>query len=139
MRLLDPDVGEVLDRMSILDLKIDVGMQKGVSTEAWEQEREALNLFLQKKIQAWQSTATAQTTEDWMGYNAQLKNTNLALWRAEDDIRALRKEESLPEFYQEVALVALRIADLNDARANLVKKLNAVFGVHNEEKIYNVQ
>src|ERR1700688_1113980 len=90
--LLEPNVGEVLDRQSILQLKIDMGMRKGVSTEAWEEETKQLNAYLTKKMQAWQRTATSFSVDDFGQYNAQLTLVNTKLWIAEDEIRAERRK-----------------------------------------------
>lgn len=139
MRLLDPDIGEIADRQSILQLKIDAGMKKNISTAAWEDELHQLDVFLAKKIQSWQRVATAGSTDDFSTLNAQLGQANARLWDCEDDIRALRAkhEQSLDQhFVPIIAECALRIIDLNDARCELVRGINAIFGVAQQEKIY---
>lgn len=142
MRLLDPDVGEIIDRESILQLKIDAGMKKGVSTQNWEEELRQLDMFMQKKIQDWQRTATGFSMDEFGRYNAELTIVNAKLWQAEDEIRALRKSGSCVDgrpvgaHAENVATLALHIADLNDVRAALVGKINRLFGVIAEEKIY---
>jgi hypothetical protein len=142
LRLLDPDIGEIADRQSILQLKIDAGMKKGVSTLAWEDELLQLDTYLGKKIQSWQRVATAGSTDDFGKLNAELSQVNARLWQSEDEIRRLRTAairsigSTDGPAISEIGALALRICDLNDARCNLVHRINAIFGVNQQEKIY---
>lgn len=136
-RLLEPDLGEVLDRLAILQLKLDHGMGRNVPTAAWEEEQRQLDDYLQKKIQAWQSVATGFAQEEFGKANAELVVVNGKLWAAEDEIRTYCKTEQLTDDEcRDLATLAMRIADLNDVRCNLVQKINRLFGVETQEKIY---
>ena len=139
--LLEPTIGEVLDRLSILTLKIEAGMRKSVSTELWERERTDLDAYLTKKMQSWQQTATSGSTEDFGKLVADLTIANTKLWIAEDELRLKRpKNGGHPsdedELVKEVAEVAFRIANLNDARSDAIQRLNLIFGTETEGKIY---
>jgi hypothetical protein len=141
--LLDPDVGEVLDRQSILRLKIEMGMNKGVPTEAWEQENSDLDAYLAKKMQSWQRTATSFSVDDFGKLTGELGQCNIQLWRDEDALRLLMGEVSfspLPEPTSEqalkIAFFALRIANVNDRRSELIRQINGLFGVECQGKIY---
>lgn len=140
MRLLEPDLGEVADRLSILRLKIDAGMQKGVSTQGWEEEQKQLDAYLQRKIVDWQRLATSFSWDDFGKANAELAVVNLKLWQAEDEMRFYRDRSGQltdPEMHA-VAMLGLRIADLNDVRCRLVRDINVIFGAEGQEKIYGV-
>jgi len=136
--LLDPDIGEILDRLSILELKIDAGMKRSVSTERWEEEKRQLDVYLQKKILTWQRTVTSANMERFGTLNTQLYAINARLWRAEDEIRIFVKRASdLTDTEKEsVVLIAIRIASLNDARSEAIRGINRLFGVDTQEKIY---
>jgi hypothetical protein len=129
-------MGEVLDRLSILQLKIDAGMQRGIATGAWEAEQRELDSYLKKKIVGWQKRATAQGQADFGSMNGRLGLVNKKLWDAEDDIRRYRLPTLTDEQVREVCQLALRIADLNDVRCELVRQINLFFGVETREKIY---
>src|ERR1035437_9975247 len=137
MRMLEPDIGEVLDRMSILQLKIDAGMKRAAATEGWDEELRQLDVYLQKKITKWQAVATSSSTEDLGSLNARLCIVNQKLWDAEDAIRTYHKIAMSLTAAQtnEVVALALRIADLNDVRADLVRGINGLFGVTTREKL----
>jgi hypothetical protein len=135
--LLEPEIGEVLDRMSILQLKLNVGMRKNVPTASWEEELRVLDNYLQRKIQGYQRTATSFSNDQFSNANARLGIVNAKLWEAEDRIRVYRKAGSLTDSEKmELGEFGLRIADLNDVRAQLVNELNQMFGVSANTKMY---
>lgn len=141
MRLLEPDIGEVLDRQSILQLKIEAAMQRMISTESWESELKELDNYLQRKMQAWQRTATSFSHDLFGKCTAELTHANARLWRLEDEIRTyIKKRDSgglNAEDFEAAANVAMTIAEINDIRAALVVRINAMFGSQVEqEKIY---
>lgn len=49
MKLLNPGLGDVLDRLTILGLKIQHGRLQGESTEHWEEEQVALNAYAESR------------------------------------------------------------------------------------------
>lgn len=68
----------------------------------------------------------------------QLSEVNSQLWDLEDQIRILR---DAPDKFEELAAkraaeVAFAIADLNDKRAGIVKQFNSLWNVNTEEKQY---
>jgi hypothetical protein len=138
MRLLEPDLGEVLDRIAILQLKIDAGMKRSISTQQWEEEQKQLDDYLQKKIQVFQRVATSFSMDTFSQYNGELLAVNAKLWISEDEIRKYRRydEQEMQSKSADIAAIALRIADLNDIRADLVVKINRLFGVETREKLY---
>lgn len=124
-RLHDPGPGEILDRLTILALKIVHGEYAGRDTTHWKEEYYALDSTKTPSI------PIVQVVE--------LAAVNGALWQAEDEIRRLR---ALPEgrrdqwtgsvgntWVVDVANVALRIATLNDRRAELVARINLDTGI----------
>ena len=139
-RLLEPDLGEVADRLSILRLKIEAGMQKGVSTQGWEEEQQQLDAYLRKKILDWQRVATSFSWDDFGKANAELGVVNLKLWQAEDEMRKYRDRpgDLCIQEIRDVAMLGLHIADLNDVRCRLVRDINVIFGAEGQEKIYGV-
>lgn len=141
MRLLEPEIGEVLDRQSILQLKIEAGMKHMVATEAWETELKELDNYLQRKMQAWQRTATSFAHDLFGKCVAELTQANARLWRLEDEIRSfikMRDTNSLDvNSLERCGATAMNIAEINDIRAGLVVRINAMFGSQvKQEKIY---
>lgn len=133
MRLLNPSPGELLDRITILDLKIKAAGKLGRDDTHFVAERTSLEEALQTWAQWLRETGVSEET--WQEI-AQKKNglaaVNALLWEAEDTVRALPEEE-----LTQLAQLAKRISKLNDNRADLVKELSELYGddvVH--EKIY---
>lgn len=126
-RLVAPGPGEILDRLTILSLKIVHGRQAGTPVGHWAEEREVLCL--------------AHCTHAWCPSACllELAAVNAALWQAEDQIREMRQrytnatgavsanftEGDVEEGFQ----CALRIATLNDRRAVLVHQINTQGGI----------
>ena len=107
MRLIHPSPGELLDRKTILHLKIEAGRRRPVSVAHFEEEL--------KMIEA----------------ARELADVNRKLWDAEDEVR------ELPRSAQErLAELAKWIPELNDRRADLVQRVNRLFAVSQTEKLY---
>jgi predicted nucleic acid-binding Zn-ribbon protein len=129
MSVLQPTVGELVDRRTILALKIHHGHKAGVDTAAWLAE--------QAEIEKHLSSRTAQFTAEQRQLLSRLSGTlqsiNASLWAAEDEVRALAESEVAP-----LAALAKRIARLNDQRAQAVRELNRLAGENSagNEKIY---
>jgi hypothetical protein len=105
MKIVVPvSVGELLDKISILQIKSlftdDAYVQK---------ELEELNLI--------KSTLTQYTLE----YEVQLKEVNEKLWKIEDRLRALEKEQRFDEEFIELAR---SVYITNDERAKIKRKIN---------------
>lgn len=127
--LHNPGPGEILDRLSILALKLTYGAQAGRDLTHWQEERDAL---WQQLTESWGSVHVGHAYVD-------LASVNAALWQAEEEIRRLR---ALPEgaraqwtgglgnvWTVAVAMVAMHIANLNDSRADLVALINREAGL----------
>lgn len=122
-RLVNPGLGDQLDRLTILALKI---LHKGAQ-EHWVRERNAL--LAQVRTRNGVGAALEALVE--------LAAVNGALWQAEDDLRALRIALPVgnwdPADYRtdaaaDAARAGVRIQDLNDRRAALVDQINALVG-----------
>ena len=120
MRLVNPGLGEIADRLSILALKIAHAAQEGKDPTHFVNERNAL--LTQLRTYALEAGAEALFA---------LAAVNAMLWHAEDDLRAWRKADSAnlgTADLAAVAAVAFRIQALNDQRADLVRALNKSAG-----------
>jgi hypothetical protein len=127
MRLIHPSPGELLDRKTILHLKIQAGRRQGVGVAHFEQELKMIDAAL----------------ADWFGKNPgadrraydeaarELAEVNGKLWDAEDEVRALARNAK-----DRLAELAKWIPELNDRRADLVQGVNRLFAVSQTEKLY---
>jgi hypothetical protein len=97
-------IGELLDKITILEIKSQYTTNEYVSKELYE-----LN-----KIK---STLTQYTLE----YEVKLKEVNQKLWQIED---RLREKEKLQEFDEEFIELARSVYMTNDLRAVIKKKIN---------------
>lgn len=126
-RLLNPGLGDYLDRLSILALKILHGQQDGKDVDHFIRERNAILV----KVRAESSVEPASYME---GYS-QLAAVNAALWHATDQMRIFHTDPSAGEAI-EIARCGLTILTLNDARARLVQQLSEGAGdKHGPEKL----
>lgn len=144
MRLLNPSPGEILDRMTILELKITFGHKKGVSTTHFEAEYAEL----QEALKGWtDSLPESYYFDDDNGTNYQelmdkmamerngLAAVNALLWDAEDRVRLLPETEAFT-----LARLAKQIVAWNDARARHVQGLNKLYMAGDEqEKLYETK
>jgi predicted nucleic acid-binding Zn-ribbon protein len=111
-------VGELLDKISILEIKSGLCYNKYV-----ERELEELN-----KIK---DTITSYT-EDYMN---QLREVNQKLWKIEDRLRVLEKEQ---RFDNEFIELARSVYKTNDKRAEIKRKINEeTKSIYKEVKIYS--
>lgn len=130
MRLMNPGLGEMLDRLSILELKLAHG-----GGEQFAKERKALLEHL------WHESGPVQPPEqlglsfDSFKAYATLAAVNAALWQSEDALRAEREwmhstvaESSNREAVARSAFLAHKIQALNDRRAELVREIGKLAG-----------
>ena len=127
MRLIHPSPGELLDRQTILHLKVDAGRRRQVGVSHFEEELKMIDAAL----------------ADWFGKNPgadrrayeeaalELAEVNGKLWEAEDEVRALARNAK-----DRLAELAKWIPELNDRRAELVQRVNRLFDVSQTEKLY---
>lgn len=129
MRLIDPGVGEVTDRLTILALKVLYGAEAGKDIAHFQREQSALLAKVRTK----------DLNGAWFHHTLELSALNAALWQAEDALRDLRpKPKPLPPWdpVKAAADLAFRIQALNDRRAELVALINKAAGdVVTEEKV----
>lgn len=116
MRLVNPGVGDVVDRLSILELKVLHGEIAQKDTAHWVRERDVLLVQL----------AGRTLNGSWFQPAIALSVVNAALWREEDNLRAYRKEN--PVAMAPVVCCAFLIQQLNDQRAVLIGEINTKAG-----------
>lgn len=127
MGLMNPSPGELLDRQTILHLKIDAGSRRRVSIAHFEEELKMIETALGQWF-------TRNVGADRRAFDAaakELAEVNGKLWAAEDEVRALP-----PEARDRLAELAKLIPELNDLRASLVQRVNQLFRVDQTEKLY---
>lgn len=135
MRLLNPNPGECVDRQTILELKITAAVEKKIWAKPWGDECNAIQDYLEKN---WLMIAPKTLQHDYDSLYKELKRINGELWKLEDEIRELAKKELTWANGEKdrVVEIALLIPKLNDERAEAVRKLNALFTISSQEKIY---
>ena len=128
-RLVNIGTGEIVDRLTILALKILYAGQQDKPVEHFTNEQHALLVMLRGKT----------LNGVWFEHAVGLGAVNGALWRVEDQMRELR---NLPNgeraewagfgqtFNERVVTTAFRIQELNDERARLVEAINKLTGDH---------
>lgn len=127
-RLVDPGPGEILDRLTILQLKLLYGWLKDQPTTHWAEEYVVL---AERLPTVWKAPVWERLLE--------LAAVNAALWQAEDDMRRLR---NLPvgeraewaglfrrTWVQDTSIVGVKIQQLNDRRAALITLINTTAGI----------
>jgi len=97
-------IGELLDKITILEIKSLFTNNQYVSKEL-----EELNQI--------KSTLTQYTLD----YEMKLKEVNQKLWKIEDDLRVLEKEQ---RFDAEFIELARSVYKTNDLRASIKKEIN---------------
>ena len=119
MKVVIPvSVGELLDKISILEIKSLLCYSEYV-----ERELEELN-----KIK---DTITSYTEE----YMNQLREVNQKLWKIEDRLRVLEKEQ---RFDDEFVELARSVYKTNDRRSEIKRKINEeTNSIYKEVKIYS--
>ena len=113
-RLLHPGLGDYLDRLTILQLKIADGRERGRDISHFETERAAI----------WAAVGT--TPSHAVGVGERLAAINRAIWEATDFLLAARvawPHVAEPDVYL-IADHAMRVLQLNEDRAELVRILN---------------
>lgn len=126
-RLVNIGVGEIVDRLTILALKILYAGQQGKAIDHFTNERNALLTMLRGR----------ELNGVWFEPTLSLGAVNGALWQVEDEIRDARRRHvelvADPKELQQLVdtvQVAFRIQELNDQRAGLVEAINKLTGDH---------
>jgi predicted nucleic acid-binding Zn-ribbon protein len=125
MPLLVPiSVGELLDKITILEIKAEVIADPAKHANVMR-ELAALDAVRQSEVAALPELDALQ---------AELQTVNRQLWRIEDDLRAIERTGRFDERFVELARSVYRS---NDERAALKRRINQLTGSEIvEEKSY---
>ena len=127
MGLMNPSPGELVDRKTILHLKIAAGERRKLKVGHFHKELELIEAALAE----WFRKSAGADRKKYSGAVHGLAEVNQKLWRAEDEVRALE-----PSARDRLAELAKLIPKLNDRRAELVRQVNRLFGADQVEKLY---
>lgn len=120
--LVEVSIGEVVDKMTILDIKC----------EKVQNEEKLVNIRKEFELLKGELEKINITADD--AQYQKLKNINLELWHIEDDIRI---KEYNGEFDDEFIKLARSVYVVNDKRAEAKKEINLAHGSELvEEKEY---
>ena len=115
-------VGELLDKISILKIKM----------EMIENPEKLKNIKLEHDLLL--DVVESSNFTRWSDFIEELYNVNVVLWKIEDDIRLKEKAE---EFDQEFIDLARSVYKTNDKRFEVKNKINRFYGLEiREEKSY---
>ena len=118
--LSEISMGELLDKISILEIKIEKIKDK-ISQKEVNKEYEIL-----KKVQ----NSSLELTEKMKTLFSEIKKVNLNLWNIEDKLRICEKNE---DFGQNFIKLARGVYINNDKRSKIKSKINEVLGSNNKE------
>jgi len=113
--LTEISAGELLDKISILEIKIEKIKNPKLKKQA-KKEFEILNSNKEKSI---------KMTPDIEKLYLKLKETNLKLWKIEDEIRACEKNSNFKENFIKLAR---SVYFNNDTRSSLKLSINQKLG-----------
>jgi len=126
MRLLNPGPGECVDRITILNLKIEAAVEKLY----FQKEKDDLQEYLRTHFFNIGTKDLTQVERE----SQTLQRINKKLWDAEDEVRSMPRVTDATVL--RLAELCVSIASLNDSRAEQVKKINVIFGIHSQEKLH---
>lgn len=128
MSLFKPTPGEIVDRMSILELKIDNYRAKGIQPNGLAEElvlcQEALSKLAAQCLVA-EGFAKCQAKVE------ALEHVNRTIWKLVDQIH------SFDEPCLAAAKIGIRIYRENDLRSKLMGEINSMLGYGVEQKVYS--
>ena len=163
MRLIKPNPGELADRQTILELKINKAnvefdedradaltsknKNMGVSRVLVNKNAidvtpflDELELVRKHLTQNWVPDIANKpgVVEQYDALYQQLSEVNEQLWTLENQIRVLRvaPDKDMDAACRRAQEVAFAIADANDKRSELVKAIDALWGYKTQEKFY---
>jgi hypothetical protein len=125
VRLLNPGPGEILDRMTVLRLKVKAAKEKQVPFLHFEMEYSELMPLLTR----------AKGNENLEVEFRQLALANKNIWDGIDCLRhaiEVNDIERMAKYGKEVLL-------MNDMRARLIGQVNRKFGITEQEKFLHQQ
>jgi hypothetical protein len=134
-RMLNPSPGEVADRQTILQLKIQHGTShtSTPTVQHFAQEHDHLQEYLEDK---WFPQLATELRASYDQLYSRLATINKNLWECEDQARALRDAANNRQSVHQAGELLFEITHLNDDRAEVVKEINELFGINVQEKIY---
>lgn len=119
--LTNPSIGEYVDRLSILRLKIRGGEAKEISVEHFRTEQCEIMQRMPREVSLVNP------------YISRLFRINELLWELTDEFRAIASQKY--DFNGHQARLGCSILRMNDERAELIAKINAQYGDYRMEKI----
>lgn len=122
-RLLNPGIGEITDRLTILALKIRYGLDAGRDVSHFGRERAGLLTKIR----------SATLNGSWFEQTLALGAVNAALWHRTDEQRRYVNAASAFN-WEDAGRCGIAIMKLNDERASLVEAINVQTGESYEEK-----
>lgn len=108
---IETSVGDFIDRMTILSIKKDNGLDVGAELDLYKDQSEQFDYYA------------------FARYYEILKSINSQLWSLED-----RKRKGVERYSKEESDVAFMITDLNDCRHHVKKAIDRFFGSDITEK-----
>jgi hypothetical protein len=136
MSLLHPTPGMIIDRISILNLKIDAYLKADRRTNALEEELMELEAFLDSQ---------GKDSREIDKLRNSLYACNRSIWDRENELRSMPCRGQTDEWnlsaLKKLAKCAVEIAKINDERVNLMRKIDVEFGSEHlvEEKVYGLR
>ena len=111
--LSEISAGELLDKISILEIKLDKIKDKNRNSEI-KKEYEVLKKIEQSSIEA---------NDKVKKLIIQIKDVNLALWKVEDKLRICEKNKNFDKNFTELAR---SVYITNDKRAKIKSEINEI-------------
>ena len=131
MGILNPTPGEIIDRQTILTLKIKHCLTD-TDVKAFQKEYDELGGYF---IEAFDYDGDIFDEDTFKAYQKSLQDINTELWGLEDERRKWIKSTSSDRM-RAIANNAEITTNLNDERAKLIKAINTLYNINVVEKIY---
>ena len=122
-RLLNPGVGDLVDRLTILRLKILQGIRRGDNHAHFLDEETQINMLLDRM--------GYPADNDVMLLGVKLQQCNAKLWELEDRMATYAQRENLTHVLTADALIAdlaINIWRMNRERNTLIHEINKLAG-----------
>lgn len=127
MSLLEPTPGELFDRLTILQLKIQNCRECPERAEEFITEYKQIHPRMIEQI----DKLSEKDAYDITNLGVSLSTINGHLWALVDLVRATPNWRIF-----KLAHIAKRIHLLNDQRSELIRRINLKFGIDRQEKLY---
>ena len=118
--LTEISAGELLDKLSILEIKL----------EKIQNKEKRLEINKEYKILKKSHNTNIKTNDKIENLFQDLKNVNLDLWKVEDKIRICEKNKDFKETFVELAR---KVYFCNDKRAKIKAEINEILGSNIKE------